>query len=658
MVKVHSDPFKTKGTLKGKGTPAGLRNISFMAEGGEVKTPEQIAKEAGFPMTPPSKPVINGSMAPKGPGVPAPKGNIIGVRAAAGGAIHGPGGPTADKVPAMLSDGEYVLPAKTVAHVGVQNLDAMVQATTGKAPPARSGLRSGETAIHAHSGVLYGTPEGIISEDPNVGSYNRNATRMAASPQIAGAASAPAAPAATLAAPAAPQGMFGKMASGLRGFGGNILKAATPAILAKTAVDTGVSPTSEIDQRVQAIGGPSNAGVERTIRESPAFRGAMTATPFVGPALNAAADLDPKFAADIITRTGGAIMSGLGLNGTADRRIAANSISEPSANTAMPQTPQPGVGGPVRGSVPQGDGGPGGYNAMMDVVRRGGGIDESGAMGGVRGGDPVAAATAGGLDSAALDAEIGKIGANNPFNQGVRNRPFYQGGQEQLAGSIAAELGQRSRVKAMQAKYGTDATILNNQTNARVQMLQMQREQANTNQGELDKTFDRTATVPVMDKNGQVTGSTVDPALRNRAQDFARSAVAGWDQLSPEQRSQGFEQVRHKFLLQELMNSGEANIVGKFMSSIGLADELGGYTAQPLKVKNVRTLGVGDLGQKASRLTSVVSGRPYVEFENGKLYPLQDVVNTPELKGAFESRLKQSPKAVQDQYKKYTTKGK
>ncbi len=44
---------------------------------------------------------------------------------ASGGHVRGPGGPTEDKVPAMLSDGEYVLPADTVKAVGVENLNAL-----------------------------------------------------------------------------------------------------------------------------------------------------------------------------------------------------------------------------------------------------------------------------------------------------------------------------------------------------------------------------------------------------------------------------------------------------------------------------------------------------------------------------------------------------
>lgn len=45
------------------------------------------------------------------------------------GAIRGPGGPVDDKIPAMLSDGEYVLPADTVQAIGKKNLDKVVKKT-------------------------------------------------------------------------------------------------------------------------------------------------------------------------------------------------------------------------------------------------------------------------------------------------------------------------------------------------------------------------------------------------------------------------------------------------------------------------------------------------------------------------------------------------
>lgn len=45
------------------------------------------------------------------------------------GPVSGPGGPIDDKVPAMLSNGEYVLPADTVKAIGVKKLDKMVKET-------------------------------------------------------------------------------------------------------------------------------------------------------------------------------------------------------------------------------------------------------------------------------------------------------------------------------------------------------------------------------------------------------------------------------------------------------------------------------------------------------------------------------------------------
>jgi hypothetical protein len=45
------------------------------------------------------------------------------------GAIRGPGGPVDDKIPAMLSNGEYVLPADTVKAIGVKKLDKLIKQT-------------------------------------------------------------------------------------------------------------------------------------------------------------------------------------------------------------------------------------------------------------------------------------------------------------------------------------------------------------------------------------------------------------------------------------------------------------------------------------------------------------------------------------------------
>jgi hypothetical protein len=45
------------------------------------------------------------------------------------GGVRGPGGPVDDKIPAMLSDGEYVLPADTVKAIGKKNIDKVVDKT-------------------------------------------------------------------------------------------------------------------------------------------------------------------------------------------------------------------------------------------------------------------------------------------------------------------------------------------------------------------------------------------------------------------------------------------------------------------------------------------------------------------------------------------------
>lgn len=45
---------------------------------------------------------------------------------AAGGPVYGPGGPRDDKIAAMLSNGEYVIPARTVSKLGVRFFDSLI----------------------------------------------------------------------------------------------------------------------------------------------------------------------------------------------------------------------------------------------------------------------------------------------------------------------------------------------------------------------------------------------------------------------------------------------------------------------------------------------------------------------------------------------------
>lgn len=60
-------------------------------------------------------------------------------RRAKGGYISGPGGPTADKIPAMLSNGEYVVRASAVDRLGVGFFDALNYADGGVVGYARGG---------------------------------------------------------------------------------------------------------------------------------------------------------------------------------------------------------------------------------------------------------------------------------------------------------------------------------------------------------------------------------------------------------------------------------------------------------------------------------------------------------------------------------------
>jgi hypothetical protein len=61
-----------------------------------------------------------------------------------GGAIRGPGGPKEDKIPAMLSNGEYVVPAAVVKKMGVKHFDEMI---------AKHGDRGNKAALKARKGI-------------------------------------------------------------------------------------------------------------------------------------------------------------------------------------------------------------------------------------------------------------------------------------------------------------------------------------------------------------------------------------------------------------------------------------------------------------------------------------------------------------------------
>ena len=64
----------------------------------------------------------------------------MGLSYANGGKVHGPGGPVDDKVPAMLSDGEYVIPADVVKAKGLEFFDKLKEKYHTPAALQRRGI--------------------------------------------------------------------------------------------------------------------------------------------------------------------------------------------------------------------------------------------------------------------------------------------------------------------------------------------------------------------------------------------------------------------------------------------------------------------------------------------------------------------------------------
>ena len=80
----------------------------------------------------------------------------------AGGPVRGPGGPTDDKVPAMLSHGEYVLPADTVQAVGKKNLDTLRDKTHAFVGPKPGMADGGTLDPFAHQELPHGFGGDIV----------------------------------------------------------------------------------------------------------------------------------------------------------------------------------------------------------------------------------------------------------------------------------------------------------------------------------------------------------------------------------------------------------------------------------------------------------------------------------------------------------------
>lgn len=537
---------------------------------------------------------------------------------AAGGKIAGPGGPEADKVPAMLSNGEYVLPAKTVAKVGKENLDTLVLHTNdGKAPAglrqhfaaggieqytptaeeaaalARSPVQSGTADIHADAmnnarvsaaGAPEFTPESTVARG----------LRAAGTPNFAAAADA--------AAPA--------LRTGLR-FAGD---AAVPAIelgragvVAAHAMDPN-DPTTGTDVATQVASGTSRA--------ASTIAGAGIGATLGGPVGALIGGGLGYFGSDAAIR-GGRALAGTDTADPYDRTAA-----QPSAATALKAPATPAA--------------PPDQFGDKTITGHLGPNDQ-----------PTPEFAHGETD---LKAAIKDAYGRNPY-KGVRGS-VAAGGLDDLAANVGNTLQARGNAKALQAKYGSDATLLNAQSQRAIEMARLRYDMNEKAQGHVRDAMDRMAEIPTMNKDGVQTGTTKDPLMRNRLEAYMRSNVQGYDNLAPEQQMSALESSRHGFMLNELANSGDYGTVGKFLSNSGFMDMLGSPSSSPVNVKAIRSIGVGDLGQQSAAATSILSGRPYVEFSNGKLYPLAQAMQNPDYAEALQRRMQFAPKDVQEQFKK------
>lgn len=165
-------PNQSRGTIGGRATPPAPDMF-----GRQFGQPE--APDAGFDPGPsPMGTTTDGDKIGRlRMNAPKPyKPGLMGL--AEGGEVEGPGGPKDDMVPAMLSDGEFVMPAEAVKFFGLKHLHGMTQKAkegmmempSGSADiPVRSGAPEADRDVRAPSMMMHFAAGGFVNpyaDDP------------------------------------------------------------------------------------------------------------------------------------------------------------------------------------------------------------------------------------------------------------------------------------------------------------------------------------------------------------------------------------------------------------------------------------------------------------------------------------------------------------
>lgn len=261
------------GSLRGWITGA---NNTTRHQEGEDAAPPPTMRAAPAPAPTPPAPAPNPNASAQNP---------AGIQFQHGGRVQGPGTGTSDSIPAHLSRGEYVLPADTVRHVGVDKLDALRQATHTPVRSLRGGFANGgipgldvheidpETIHVGPNGSA--TPQMQAPTNPNVGpGGSAEAQAFRASRAAAPAAEGVAADAAGAAGKAAKAGILNAdVGAALRGGAGALrngvgkvlssaaAEAALPLTATVSAAKSYNTPTEQYSNRIGS-GAPESLGGE------------------------------------------------------------------------------------------------------------------------------------------------------------------------------------------------------------------------------------------------------------------------------------------------------------------------------------------------------------------------------------------------------------